>query len=594
MTGIRKSYTSGMDQGGITFNRLLKNLRQDTTGFTPLHVAVLADSASQHFTKALQSALIPFRHTAQTWEADYNSIDATIFSENSELYQKRFDYILILPSAFKLYKEFSHFSPKESFSEAKISHFTNLVSLLIERTKAKIILCNFHETNDGVFGNFANKTEQSFLYQIRKLNYKLMELATSIPNLFIVDTQNLFASKGIAEAFDSKLYIHADIIFSLDFLALLAYNTAQVIGAIQGSFKKCVVLDLDNTLWGGVIGDDGIENIQVGDLGLGKAFTALQNWLLNLKNRGIILAVSSKNTESIAKEVFEKHPDMTLRLDDFSVFAANWETKVDNIIFIQSVLNIGFDSMVFLDDNPFERGIVKQNIPDITVPDLPDDPADYLPYLQSLNLFETASFSAEDSKRTRQYQEEAGRMVLQKTFQNEDEFLDSLNMLAVIEPVNNFTRPRVAQLTQRSNQFNLRTKRYTDEDVNRMMNDPSFLTFTVSLSDRYGDYGLISAVFLEEKSNDVLFIDTWIMSCRVLKRGVEAFLLNEIIHYARNLGFKYIQGEYIATPKNSLVKEHYPSLGFQPVSQNGHYRIEVENYKMKNTFIKKTTNHANH
>lgn len=583
-----------MDQVSISFNRLIKNLRQDTTGFPTLHIAVLADFASQHFTKALRSALISVRHNAQIWEADYNSVDASIFSENSEIYQEHFDYILILPSAFKLNKEFSHFSNKQSFADTKVSHISNLVSLLIERTKSKIIFCNFHELNDGVFGNFANKTEQSFLFQIRKLNYGLMNLAARTPNLFIVDTQNLFASRGMAEAFDSKLYIHADIIFSLDFLALLACNTAQVIGAIQGNFKKCVILDLDNTLWGGVIGDDGIENIQIGDLGLGKAFTALQSWLLSLKNRGIILAVSSKNTESIAKEVFERHPGMTLRLDDISVFAANWETKVDNIMFIQSVLNIGFDSMVFLDDNPFERGIVKQNIPDIAVPDLPEDPAGYVPYLQSLNLFETASFSGEDTKRTKQYQEEAGRMVLQKTFANEDEFLSSLNMVALIEPVNNFTRPRVAQLTQRSNQFNLRTVRYTDEDINRMMNDPSYVTFAVSLSDTYGDYGLISAVFLQKKSEETLFIDTWIMSCRVLKRGVECFLLNEIMMHAVDSGFKYIDGEYIPTPKNGLVKDHYPTLGFQPIGRNNHYRVEVENYKMKNTFIKKTINYANH
>jgi FkbH-like protein len=398
----------------------------------------------------------------------------------------------------------------------------------------------------------------------------------------------------MTEAFDSKLYIHADIIFSLDFLALLAHNTAQVIGAIQGNFKKCVILDLDNTLWGGVIGDDGIENIQVGDLGLGKAFTALQSWLLSLKNRGIILAVSSKNTESIAKEVFEKHPNMTLRLEDFSVFAANWETKVDNIMFIQSVLNIGFDSMVFLDDNPFERGIVKQNIPGITVPDLPEDPAGYVPYLQSLNLFETASFSEEDTKRTKQYQEEAGRMVLQKTFANEDEFLSSLNMVAIIEPVNNFTRPRVAQLTQRSNQFNLRTVRYTDEDLKRMMMDPSYLSFTVSLSDTYGDYGLISAVFLEIKSEEALFIDTWIMSCRVLKRGVECLLLNEIVSHAANAGFHFIDAEYIPTPKNGLVKDHYTTLGFKSPGKGNHYRLPVKSYKTKNTFIQKATKYANH
>ena len=578
----------------LSFNQLIKNLKANPEGFKPLKIAVLADFSSQHYVKALCGALVGQKLNPLIWEADYNSIDASIFNEHSELYREHFEYIIIVPSARKLNKEFSHSSQKSEFADQKINHISNLVTLLIKRTKSRIIFTNFQELNDGVFGNYANKTEQSFLYQIRKLNYELMRLAVRQPNLFIADAQILFTGKGSAEAFDPKLYIHGDIIYSLDFLALLAQSTSQIISAIQGNFKKCVVLDLDNTLWGGIIGDDGIENIEIGDLGIGKAFTALQTWLLDLKNRGIILAVCSKNTESVAKEVFEKHPGMILRLSDISMFVANWETKVDNLLFIQSVLNIGFDSMVFLDDNPFERDIVKKNIPGIAVPDLPEDPAEYLPYLQNLNLFETASFSGEDTKRTKQYQEEAGRMEFQKSFANEDEFLQSLNMEAIIKPVDNFLRPRVAQLTQRSNQFNLRTVRYTDEDIKKMMTDPEFMTLTISLSDTYGDYGLISAAFLQKKSDEHLFIDTWIMSCRVLKRGVERFLLNEIVSAARQASFRFIEAEYIPTTKNAIVKDHYMQLSFEPVHGSGKYRLDIDSYQMKNTFIQKTMDYADY
>ncbi|MFL5740263.1 MAG: HAD-IIIC family phosphatase, partial [Flavisolibacter sp.] len=386
-----------------------------------------------------------------------------------------------------------------------------------------------------------------------------------------------------------KLYVHADIIYTLDFLALLASSTTTIIAAAQGSFKKCIILDLDNTLWGGIIGDDGIENIQVGNLGLGKAFSNFQLWLKNLKERGIILAVSSKNTEEIAKDVFLNHPEMVLRMEDIAVFAVNWETKVDNIRFIQSVLNIGFDSIVFLDDNPFERSIVRENIPGITVPDLPEDPAEYLACLQSLNLFETTSFTEEDAQRTKQYQEEAGRTILQKSFTSEEEFLESLDMVAEVKPVDQFSLPRVAQLTQRSNQFNLRTVRYTEEEVKQIIVDPSRSVLTISLKDKFGDYGLISCVFLERKEKN-LFITNWIMSCRVLKRGVEHLVLNEITSLAREQGLKNVVGEYIPTAKNGIVQDHYKNLGFE--AKDGKWMLEISSYQVRPTNIKKRNDYA--
>ena len=237
---------------------------------------------------------------------------------------------------------------------------------------------------------------------------------------------------------------------------------------------------MDNTTWGGIIGDDGIEKIQIGTLGLGKAFTELQLWAKNLKERGIILAVCSKNTDHIAKEPFEKHPDMILRLEDIAVFVANWENKADNIRYIQSVLNIGFDSMVFLDDNPFERNLVRQELPEVTVPELPKDPAEYITYLQQFNLFETVSYSKLDSDRTSKYQEEAKRVGMKKSFASVDDYLGNLNMLAIAASFDDFNVPRIAQLTQRSNQFNLRTIRYTEKDVRDIMASDKHYSMSVS------------------------------------------------------------------------------------------------------------------
>jgi FkbH-like protein len=279
---------------------------------------------------------------------------------------------------------------------------------------------------------------------------------------------------------------------------------------------------------------------------------------------------------------------MVLRLDDIAVFIANWETKVDNIRTVQNILNIGFDSMVFLDDNPFERQMVRENIPDITVPELPKDPGEYLEFLYSQNLFETASYSLADKDRTKQYQVEAKRVSFSKTFSNEADFLKSLHMLSAVSGFTKFNMPRVAQLSQRSNQFNLRTIRYTEADVSAMADDPEIIDLSFTLEDKFGDNGLVAVVILKPTTKDTLFIDTWLMSCRVLKRGLEDFVLNTIVERAQNAGYHKIIGEYIPTAKNKMVEQHYQNLGFQKYegADTDLYELDVESYKPHICFIK--------
>jgi len=362
----------------------------------------------------------------------------------------------------------------------------------------------------------------------------------------------------------------------------------DIVSAIEGRFKKCLILDLDNTVWGGIVGDDGWENIQIGHgLGIGKAFSEFQQWVKKLKNRGIVICVCSKNDEEKAKEPFLKNPEMVLRLEDVSVFVANWENKADNIRTIQQILNVGFDSMVFLDDNPAERAIVRENVPGVIVPELPEDPGDYLEYLYSLNLFETASYSNADKDRTKQYQVEAERVVAAKKFTNEADFLKSLNMVSVVEGFTKFNTPRVAQLSQRSNQFNLRTIRYTEDQISAMEQSDSFKTFSFTLEDKFGDNGLICVVILELKDNQTAFIDTWFMSCRVLKRGMENFTLNTIVKWCRENGIKTIIGEYIPTLKNGMVKKHYPNLTFAVTDKENQWSLDVDKYIERECYIAK-------
>jgi FkbH-like protein len=286
---------------------------------------------------------------------------------------------------------------------------------------------------------------------------------------------------------------------------------------------------------------------------------------------------------------------MELRLEDISVFMANWNNKADNIRQIQAVLNIGFDSMVFLDDNPFERNIVRENIPEITVPELPEDPGEYLEYLYGLNLFETVSYSNADADRTKQYQIESQRVSIQERFTNESDYLKSLNMVSEINEANNFNIPRIAQLSQRSNQFNLRTVRYSESDIQRMSFDDNFKIFPLTLSDKFGDSGLICVIVLEIINQETLFIDSWFMSCRVLKRSMENFVLNTIVIFARDNGFTQIIGEYIATSKNEMVKEHYSNLGFLELDdkERNLYSLNVSSFIEKECYIKERKNIKN-
>jgi len=494
--------------------------------------------------------------------------------------------VIVFHSTHKLLGKYNKLSAEEksSLAENRMDLIEQLNHKIQTSLKAKTVYYNYPEINDSVFGNYANKTSSSFLYQLRKLNFELMQYAVSSSNFFLCDLSSIQNWYGKTSFFHSSVYVNTEMVLSLDVLPAVAYQTMVLIQALHGKFKKCLILDLDNTTWGGIIGDDGLENIQVGGLGIGKAFTEFQYWVKKLQQRGVIIAVCSKNTESIAKEPFEKHPEMVLRLDDIAVFVANWENKADNIRYIQSVLNIGFDSMVFLDDNPFERNMVRQNVPGVTVPELPEDPAEYLEYLYTLNLFETISFSNEDVERTKQYQVEAKRTILQKSFTNEDDFLKSLDMVSVVEGFNKFNTPRVAQLSQRSNQFNLRTVRYTDADIEIIGSDSNYASFSFTLEDKFGDNGLICVIILKKENSSSFFIETWLMSCRVLKRGMENFVLNTIVSFAKQNGAQYLKGEYIPTTKNEMVKDHYKNLGF--IQDGNYWLLDVHQYEERKCFIK--------
>jgi FkbH-like protein len=568
-----------------SFTKLKRNLKKDFSNFKKIKIAILGNVSTQFISQAIRGEGFDRDLDINIWEADFNQIEPQILNPSSELYEIQPDIIVIFKSSHKLLNKYNRLNPEHyaNLASLELEIIESLVDSLENNIDAKIVYYNYSEIEDSVFGNFSNASEISFLFQLRKLNYELMLLASKHSSMFLCDLSTIQNQVSKEFLFQPSIYISTEMVLSIDVLPMVASKTVDLIGALHGKMIKCIVLDLDNTTWGGIIGDDGVENIQIGDLGIGKAFTEFQYWIKKLKNRGIIIAVCSKNTESIAKAPFIEHPDMILRLEDISVFVANWNNKADNIRYIQSVLNIGFDSIVFLDDNPFERNLVRESIPEICVPELPSDPADYLEYLYKLNLFETVSFSNEDTERTKLYQTEAKRKKIKENFTNEDEYLASLKMEATIEEFNRFNTPRVAQLSQRSNQFNLRTIRYDEAQIEKISNSNEYCTFAFSLKDKFGDNGLICVVILYKESSDFLFIDTWLMSCRVLKRGMEQFVLNSLVKYAKNNNFLFLKGEYIPTVKNEIVKHHYENLGF--IQQDKYWNLDLDKVNNKNNSI---------
>ena len=575
----------------LTYKELKKNIKLDSSNLPLVKVALIGDTATQFLSTAVRGMGVERGYNIDLFEAEYNQVERQFMDSTSELYQFDADFVVVFQSTHKLGEYHSALSSEQQSRLAdERSMFVAAICANPALDGKKIVYFNYPEIEDTVFGSYANKVESSFTYQVRKLNYELMHLSQQYPNLFICDIAGIQNKLGRDFMYAPNVYTSTEMVLSIDSLPYIASRIMDIICAVKGQFKKCLILDLDNTVWGGVIGDDGLEGIQLGhSLGIGKAFTEFQMWIKKLKQRGIIICIASKNNEDTAKEPFEKHPDMILKLEDIAVFQANWETKVDNIRTIQQILNIGFDSMVFLDDNPFERNMVRENIPGITVPELPEDPAEYLEYLYSLNLFETASYSNLDKDRTKQYQVEAQRVSLSKTFTSEADFLKSLNMVSVVSGFTKFNTPRVAQLSQRSNQFNLRTIRYTDADIEALANNPDVIDLSFTLEDKFGDNGLIAVVIMKPQDKETLFVDTWFMSCRVLKRGMENFTLNTMVMAAKAKGYKRIIGEYLPTPKNKMVENHYSGLGLTKIegTETSQYELDVKSYQPRECYINK-------
>jgi FkbH-like protein len=578
-SALRRVVDPAMDYtSAISLYRIRRRLADKLRRPAKLRIAILSSFTTDQLEQLLDLFLFAAGLEAELYVADYGLFRQEILDATSGLYAFKPSFIFIGTTWRDLARRPTLSDADDTVRmlvEAECNDWMGLWKIAYERLGSQIIQNCFDSPPWRQLGNHEMRHPAGFGRFIARVNGGLADAAP--PFVTLHDVEHLAASAGRWAWGDERFYHHAKLPCAPAYLVDYAHSVASILSAQAGVGKKCLVLDLDNTLWGGVIGDDGLGGIRLGQGDPeSEGFSAFQKFVKALRMRGVILAVCSKNEESTAREVFEKHAEMDLRLEDISCFVANWDDKASNIRTIAQRLDIGLNSMVFVDDNPAERAIVRQLLPEVAVPELPADPSGYIWAVDKHRYFQVASLSTEDFRRTDFYKANEARVHAQSSTQSIDEFLASLEMVARVAPIDATSIERSVQLTSRSNQFNLTTKRYSSGEVLAMLQDPAWITRTVSLADRFGDNGLI-CVLLGRIEGDALAIDTWLMSCRVLKRGVELFLLEQVLAIARECGLKKVLGEYIPTAKNALVRDHYRTLGFAQVwaGENGHTKWEL-------------------
>jgi len=527
-------------------------------------LAIVGSYTTRQLVQQLWLAARRLGISLEIYESQYGQYRQDIVDSNSPMYGFAPDFVVLAVHDSELaLPEFSE-APQTDV-DAEIDRWKALWKCVTQHSTARVVQFNFALPCEIPMGHLGARLAASRYTMAQTVNMRLGEEAGS--NVSIVDCERLSALFGKRQWFDPRFWHLAKQAVSLTALPLLARHTAAVIAADLGLSRKCLVLDLDGTLWGGVIGEDGLAGIALGDGVDGEAFVSFQEYILKLKNKGVILAVCSKNNEIDARLPFEKHPEMRIKLDDFAIFVANWQPKPENIRAIAKTLDIGLDTLVFVDDNPVERAAVRELVPEVDVVRLPADPAQFTRALSQYLLFETSWFTPEDAKRTDQYQARARIMELEASAASLEEFHRGLHMQALVAPFDDFHLPRIAQLLGKTNQFNLTTRRHGVAQLRAFMENPACANFFMRLRDRFSDHGLVS-LMIAQRQGSVLDIDSWLMSCRVIGRTVEATMLARACEWANRLGCESIRGTYIPTAQNEMVKGIYGKYGFELIGVN--------------------------
>ena len=558
----------------------------------PVRLAVLGSATLTHLLPAIRVAGLRRGIWIDTYENDYGQYWQELLDPGSALHAFRPTAALLALDAHDLTAGVTAAMDADA-AEAALTEGAERIRATWRQARAALRCPVLHQAALPVhlplLGGNEHRLPGSRAAFLARLNARVRAMAEE-EGVDILAADDQAARDGLRAWHDPGLWHRSKQEISHTAAPMYGDLVGRWVAAKQGRSFKCLVLDLDNTLWGGVIGDDGMEGIVLGQGSpLGEAYAAFQDHARELSRRGVILAVCSKNDQANALEPFERHPDMVLRRGDISSFVANWSDKAANLRAIAQELNIGLDALVFVDDNPFERNLVRQELPAVAVPEISDDPATYPAALADAGYFEGLAVTEEDRERTGQYQGNKARDALKDSATDLEGYLRGLEMKLVWKRFDRLGLQRIVQLINKSNQFNLTTRRYTDEDILAVMEDPKAFGLQLRLLDRFGDNGVIAIVIGRLHPDQTVLIDTWLMSCRVLGRQVEPATLSLIAQYAHALGARRLVGEYAPTKKNAMVRDHYSALGFTavPGGPEGGSRalLDLAGYKPAETFI---------
>jgi FkbH-like protein len=534
----------------------------------PMKVAILSNFTCHSFANYLRPLFLQEGIWPEIYAADFNQYIYQLMNEQSELYQFRPDLVFCLLDEHVVTDELPTLWTVDDVADVwrrKVRQLEELLTLFQQRSHSLFILNTIPLSAETHHEILDYKSKAKLSAEWRQFQIELLKLADLHKQVLTLDFELLQQQAPSAALYDPRLAYYASMTISEDLLAGLAREGAKIARSVAGLGKKCLVLDLDNTLWGGIIGDDGLTGIALGGDAPGKIFADLQKKIKHLNAQGVLLAINSKNERANVMEVLTQHPDMHLRPEHFVMICANWDPKPENLQAVASTLNIGVDSLVFLDDNPFERSLVQELMPSVTVPELAEDPSTYARTLLAGGFFNTVEVTAEDLNRTKSYREEAEREQFRSAVSKLDDYLQGLDIRVQLLLPLAMHLPRLAQLNVRTNQFNMTTRRYSEAEMEAMAAGENFLVRGFRSTDRFGDNGIVGSVIVEKvrgAEGEVWWIRNFLMSCRVFSRGIETAVLQHILRLAQEAQVQAVFAEYISSKKNVIVKDFYSRHGF--------------------------------
>ena len=545
-----------------------------------LKVAILSSFTLNGLSEILHVKCSELGVRYSSYVSGYNQYAQELLDTQSEYYQFSPDLTFLIIDVRNLLGENFYFpydmsdDQRKSLVKEKIAYIENLIQCFEKNLNSKLIISNFNIPFYSPHSIIESKSNFGFHEMIEELNKSLRDIAKTHPSIYVYDFNQFISKHGEKNIFDYRQFHVGDIQIALNFLPYFAYDLMSYIKPITGTNRKCIVLDLDNTLWGGVVGEDGFDGIELGHSSNGKAFVDFQKELLSLWNQGIILAINSKNNPDDALQVIKEHPDMILRKKNFANIKINWNDKAENLKQIANEINIGLNSIVFFDDDKLNQERIKHEFPEVLTVELSSDPSYFSAILKDLNDFNVLQRTEDDVKRGEMYAQQRERKEFQKSISNLDDFLEQLDIQVKMKKTSEFLIPRISQLTLKTNQFNLTTKRYQEEEIRNFANNDKFIVGCAQVLDKFGDNG-ITGVYIINKEDKVWNIDTFLLSCRIMGRGVENGILSQILIDAKNNGIEEIRANFIPTKKNKPAENFLSDFGFE---KNDDYWI----YKLNN------------